>query len=242
MSDIRIHQCAEDIDLLNKYRELNGQFGSRPDRKPGAGVLTGVEQKQTDDYSGFMQVGEVRDMPMTTWQSIWYEDSIERAEAVVAEHEITGVVTRVPLPVGYHKVANRYVAELRTKDGGVAQFIFDTSDMEDRTPPVAEVIADATDAALRQRGAVSETGSTALDGLIELLGERAARDVIAQRYEDAPYDYKHVPGGEGDFKKFWITTEGGQFPAWGEDADDAVLKFMLTHPYEEMVSFRRADD
>lgn len=167
---------ASGIEARESARDKsNGQFGVQVHTRPELELSAESE----------MATGETREMPLTNPETYWFADTLPLAEEIATEHNVTGTVTRVFLPEDCPDPAARYVASLRNADTGETYpFIYDTGDQyfEQGTPTVAEVLAEATFQAHGEGGKVSESGRTALDRLIGVVGEKSARGLLATEY------------------------------------------------------------
>lgn len=158
----------------------SGRFGTQEHTAP---------ELSLDLHSTELAEGATRVMPLAIdGERVWFdEETLNLAIAASARHDVQGMVSRVVLPDGLADPAARYVATIRSARSGDAgrSFIYETGnqDFEKVTPSLAEVLADAGAKANQQSGRTSTEGNvTALDNLIAVLGEKDARDILADAF------------------------------------------------------------
>jgi len=200
-------------------RECNGQFGEQEHTAP----------ELTLSADGEMTTGETRAMPLRNDESPWYESTIDLAVALAEKHNVHGTVTRVTLPESVGDPAARYVASLRSAHTDVGRpFVYDTGDQyfERTTPTVSEVLAEAAVQANNEGGRVSASGDqTAMDRLIDVLGEEDARELLAKEY---------VANGAPEYHRYVIRTTDGRLRTFtAQTHSEALREFESWHPDEE---------
>ena len=207
----------------------HGRFGEQPRTAPELTLEAPVTGVPLDE----MTVGETRAMPLTNDETPWYDSTIEVAVVLAAKHNVQGTVTRVSLPDSVSDPAARYVASLRSRSTGVGRpFLYDTGDQdfERTTPSVAEVLCEAAAQANHEGGRTSASGDqTAMDRLIDVLGEHDARDLLAREYlANKPPQYEH----------FTIATSTGRLRTFTTVSHhDALTELRSWYPDEEFQSW-----
>ena len=160
---------------------VGGRFGEQEHTAPEL-ALNNLHETE-------MAEGATRVMPLIIdGDRVWYdEETLDLTMTAAARHDVQGMVTRMPLPEDTLSPAARYTATLRSRHTGDSgrTFIYETGDQffEKVTPSVAEVLAEAGTQANHQRGRTTEDGNvTAMDHLIAVVGEKDARDILAEAF------------------------------------------------------------
>lgn len=207
----------------------HGRFGEQPQTAP---ELT-LDAPVTAPHGDEMAVRETRLMPLTNDETPWYDDTLELAVVLAAKHNVQGTVTRVTLPDSVSDPAARYVASLTSAFTAVGRpFVYDTGDQyfEQTTPSVAEVLCEAAVQANHEGGRTSASGDqTAMDRLIDVLGERDARELLAKDF---------LAGQPPQYEHFTIRTDAGRIRTFTTTSHSDVLRELRSwYPNEEFESW-----